>query len=576
MSRTFTSILVALSLVAAQTIAVAQEYTAPVVTVSKEKVRYGGKIYYSHIVQERQTLFSISKAYGVTIQEIFDTNPTLNLDKDGLKKNQILLIPVKEGQSDVSEKSDNTWKASSSETKNGAAVKASADEPGTYRNPRIEDYFEHRVNWFEDLGDIAGKYKMSKKAIMNINGMTSEKLKRKQKLKIPYHPEQWENIQTEPASESSETLDLAETEQPKEESGNGIFDDLFLREGNHKAAISLMLPFNSKQKTDELMMDFYSGVLMAAKDLGVSGRDIDLSVFDSGEGYIPETKERFSESCFTIGPVSKTDILKAVNVCQGSGWIVSPLDPKAEALADTIPNIIQAPAPVQAQIQDMINWVESDFKPGDKIILVTQKGATGSSYPASVVEAVKESGLHYSTLSFGVLEGRNVLGSLTEMMSAKGTTRVILSSDSEAFAIEVVRNLYLISNKNHDLALYSTSKIRSFDTIDLQQLHNINLHVSLSYYVDYDSKDVQRFLLQYRALYNAEPTQFSFQGYDLMNCFSELASKYGSKWEKGMGRLDLNGLQADFNFVKTRSGGYVNNAVRRVIYEPDYSIKLER
>ena len=40
----------------------AQEYVAPPVTISKEKVKIDGKAFYSHIVLERQTLFSISKA----------------------------------------------------------------------------------------------------------------------------------------------------------------------------------------------------------------------------------------------------------------------------------------------------------------------------------------------------------------------------------------------------------------------------------------------------------------------------------------------------------------------------------
>lgn len=59
----------------------AQEYSNPVVKVSQEKVRSGGKLYYSHIVEERQTLFSISKAYGVSLEEIYSANSGLNLEK---------------------------------------------------------------------------------------------------------------------------------------------------------------------------------------------------------------------------------------------------------------------------------------------------------------------------------------------------------------------------------------------------------------------------------------------------------------------------------------------------------------
>ena len=48
----------------------AQTYVQTPVTVSKEKVRGGdGKLYWSHVVMEKQTLFSIAKAYGVTVDD---------------------------------------------------------------------------------------------------------------------------------------------------------------------------------------------------------------------------------------------------------------------------------------------------------------------------------------------------------------------------------------------------------------------------------------------------------------------------------------------------------------------------
>ena len=60
------------------------EYKATPVTVSKDKVRNNGKLYYSHVVLAKQTLFSISKAYNVTIDEIVAANPELALKENGL------------------------------------------------------------------------------------------------------------------------------------------------------------------------------------------------------------------------------------------------------------------------------------------------------------------------------------------------------------------------------------------------------------------------------------------------------------------------------------------------------------
>jgi len=167
------------------------------------------------------------------------------------------------------------------------------------------------------------------------------------------------------------------------------------------------------------------------------------------------------------------------------------------------------------------------------------------------------------------------MGRIEGMMTSGGTNRVVIASDSKAFVIEVVRLLYLVSSQKRDIVLYSTSKLRTFEEIDVEQLHALNLHSSVSYHVDYDSKDVQEFLMKYRAIYGTEPSRTAFQGYDLMKFFTTINSEYGRRWNE-CGSIQGSGLQSDFNLVKTEHGGFVNEAVRRVVYEPDYSVILVR
>ena len=72
----------------------AQEYQSTPVTISGEKVKINGQICYSHIVLEKQTLYSISKAYGVSVEDIYRYNPAVK--EKGLQKNSILIIPLME------------------------------------------------------------------------------------------------------------------------------------------------------------------------------------------------------------------------------------------------------------------------------------------------------------------------------------------------------------------------------------------------------------------------------------------------------------------------------------------------
>lgn len=543
--------------------AAAQDYVTPQVVVSNDKVRSNGKIYYSHVVQERQTLYSICKAYNVTLQEIYDANPTLNLETEGLKKDQILLIPIKEGTA------RNVVKDSSEEQPQ--ASEQATVSPDVDDKPTDKDYFIHRVRWFEDLGSISRKYGVSKAAIMGINGMTSEKVRRRDQIKIPIHPERWENVPTGMPPQTTQPKDTADkADKPADRLLNKIFT-----KGKSETSVSLLLPFNAAKKPDTQMMDFYSGVLLAAKDRGDDGSGIDLNVYDVAGGTMPVTEERFAASDFVIGPVTNADLARTVNASRGKAWIVSPLDPKAEALADTIPNVIQAPTPTKAQIKDMAEWIRSDMKASDKVILISQKGAAASSYSASVAGEVRNHGLSPENISFNILEGRQMMGRIDGAMTGNGTNRVVIASDSKAFVIEVTRLLYLIASQKKNIVLYGTSKIRTFDEIDVDQLHSLNLHCSVSYYVDYDSKSVQNFLMEYRALFNTEPSRSAFQGYDLMTFFTNLNSEYGGRWD-GENNLKGKGLQSDFHLIRTARGGFVNEAVRRIVYKSDYTVSLVR
>ena len=59
---------------------------------SKETTKIGGKEYYMHHVKQGETLWGLSKAYNVTVEEIESLNPEV---KKGLKAGHVLGIPVR-------------------------------------------------------------------------------------------------------------------------------------------------------------------------------------------------------------------------------------------------------------------------------------------------------------------------------------------------------------------------------------------------------------------------------------------------------------------------------------------------
>lgn len=526
----------------------AQEYSQPPVTVSAEKVRVGdGKVYYSHIVLEKQTLFSISKAYGVTVEEIEAANPNLQLKTEGLKKNSILLIPC-----------------------NGAAP---AEAPAAQASSP-EDFIIHTVRWYEDIDDIARKYGVSAEIIMQVNDLPSRKLKNRQKIRIPKDPALYTAVR------DADTGDEAE-EDPSRTGAEAAEEDA-VQEGETERRWRFPFSFSRKNSVDAILllpmkngtsMDFYSGFLMAVKELGENGTGTELSVYDVSNGQIPVSASHLAEADIVFGPIAPADLGKVLDLVDGSTGVVSPLDQKAAALVPSHRNLVQAPASSAAQYADIIRWIREDRKSGDKVVVVSEKSGKVSELYAMI----QESGLDFVPFSYSILQGRNIVSTLGNTLSNTGVNRIVIDSESEAFVNDVVRNLSLLIHGKYEIVVYSASKIRSFDTIDVENLHNVSLHVSLSYFIDYDNPAVKKFLLAYRALFGTEPNQFAFQGYDLASYFIKACADYGDAWIDRIEELDRNTLfQTNFQFREVGDGGLANQGIRRIVYNPDYSVKLFR
>ena len=185
------------------------------------------------------------------------------------------------------------------------------------------------------------------------------------------------------------------------------------------------------------------------------------------------------------------------------------------------------------------------------------------------------SGLDYETLTLTPGEARGC-AELLHAKAGRSTGRVVVASEKESFINEVIRNISLLNFKGYDFVLYGPSKIRTFDVVEVENLHQANAHLSCSYFIDYDNARIKNFLLSYRALFGPEPTQFAYQGYDAGSYFIRNFATSERERER-MTRLEdrkYRGLQSDFLIVDEDGVGHVNRAVRRVVYQKDYSIVL--
>ena len=588
----------------------AQDYPPVPVTVSRSQVNMNGKTYYVHIVLERQTIYGITKAYGVTEEDLYAANPMLK--QEGLKAGTVLYVPTVSEQKEtpvqttVKEKPVEKEKPVVKEEK-PVVVK---EQPAPKENkpvvidtkpaptPNADGFIEHTVKWFEDLYGVAKTYGVTAEEIMAANGLKSSRISKRQTLLIPVTDKAKESIKDKlpsvkkpaeekpvvaaPVQEVPVQVETPVVEQPvteakpeETEPSEGILDWLSGVTGKGSADIALILPFNAAGKTSETNMDFYSGVLMALRDLEKEGLKATLNVFDLQAG-IPSSFD-LGKNDFILGPITSSDLTTILGVTGGQVPIVSPLDQRAGDLADTHEGFIQAPSSTTSQYNELAAWAAEDCVRGDQLILVTEKTANGSTAPAiGIREALMAAGTTFEGVSWTQGEGRSLPASLTARLTKSGVNRIIVASEKEAFVSDLVRNLGILLGRGYKIVLYAPSRVRTFESIDSSNYHQCFMHICSPYFADYEAENVKAFVRSYRALYRTEPSQFAFQGYDLTRYFASLVAKYGNRWTRALRQVDGSGIHTDFHFESARTGSYRNTAIRRIVYNTDYTTELVR
>lgn len=351
---------------------------------------------------------------------------------------------------------------------------------------------------------------------------------------------------------------------------------VFIQDIPETISLSLLLPFESKGKLNSGMMEFYSGALLAARDLGRKGISIDFNVYDCSAGHPGISDWALENTDVLIGPIAYNDILQRVDAIPEGKFAVSPLDAQAVQLVRSFP-VIQAAAGSELQMEEMFKWILEDREFQDRIVVVRENGADAGEYENAVIAGLDSLGINYSTITYGILQGLRIGSEFLSKSSHDGTTRFIIASENESFVGDAVRNIGLLQHKGRQVALYGTSKLRSYPSIETDDFHTVGLRLAANYYADYNDPDVKAFVLAYRTLFNAEPGSFAFSGYDITKHFVSLCARYGRNWALRVDEAFSRGLYSDFSFTRPEGAvGAANTAVRRVVYNPDFTISISR
>lgn len=281
---------------------------------SKVIVKYQGKKYYVHTVAEGDTLYSLSKAYGVSQESIIEVNA---LEGEEIKLDSSLYVPFAEER------------LTGSKNKNRNKQK------------RVVAEGEHFVSPGETLYSLSRKYNITEQELLDINGLESHTdIKAGMTLKVKRSAQDDVIVVDRSGSEEdgyvhtvedSDAAASVETEQVEEsvvvaEGGEQPFEVV---PSSGVLKVTLLLPFHVRGEAKENIVDFYRGVLLGFEDIKAEGRSVELTVLDTKRS-VDAVNDMIAfgelDTQLIIGPVYSEEFASLLEYAQERNIpVVSPL-----------------------------------------------------------------------------------------------------------------------------------------------------------------------------------------------------------------------------------------------------------
>lgn len=622
---------------------VAQEEEAPTkVKISTDKVKIDGKNYYIHIVRSGETLFSISKAYGVSQIEIAMENPDIYL---GLQVDQALKIPVK--KQDVEEENEDEnyiyhvvrrreTLTSLTRKYNVHKQEILAANPEIDENIRInqvilipkkristigqtedvnDKFIYHEVQPREGFFALRRKYGVSEETIRKFNPeQTQDGLKLGTIIKIPKDPTDTTHTTSTSEEVFAEVQEIADYPKPSAETSTVICDTFEYNRWRDVFNVALLLPFSQKEEvtlTDTLetnenglqqneqekqkrerilpqtanFLDFYQGALLAVDSLRSMGISINLNVLNterSAEKAIELTQKSAMQNAHLIIGPAYTECLQPISqfAIENRIPMVSPLS-RSNYLLEMNPYLFQANPSLMTQLEEFIEIV--DFCNGQNIVLVHESDSSN----IGLINRVKDLILkridrcpsarliHFKEVSYKAgSPAIEVQERISHSLTHEKENLIFVPSNNEAFVSDLLGNIQALSTVyKYPISIYGFPSWQKFRNVQVDYLYNLQLHLFTPFFVNYGNPLVKSFITKYRHEFRSEPSQYSYQGYDVMLYFLTAMQKYGIDFKFCISNHKADLLQSKFSFEQNNAlSGFENRAVHAIKYTKNYEI----
>lgn len=507
--------------------------------------RPGLKLY---TVSAQETLYGISRAFGITVDELVGLNPALS---NGLQTGQVIYVPDRQ-----------------------PVVQKPAEQPRS----RKDGYLEHRVERKETLYSISRRYGVEMTAILNANPGLGGSLRKNEIILIPL-----------PGSSLAGTVKVKQ-------------DSVVLGRAVHAEALpelpamnctpshpvkrtfnlALMVPF-SLEKADSVytgdpmslklpsdyrsldFIQFYEGALIAVDDLAARGMDVRLHVYDAdaGEGM---TKTRrilnnpeMENMDLIIGPLfARSFELVASFAAKHEIPLINPLSQRSEIIAGN--SYVVKPQPSGwSSYNGTAQVLAGRFSDANFVVMRrndTENASMAGAFSGTLRKLIADPAGVKEVIYSQVHDA----GLMQSMVPGK-TNVVLMLTNDKALIPALLRRLNDLREK-YQIVVVGLPEWEEME-MDINYLHQLNAHFFTPWFVDYSDPEVVRFISSFRDRYIGEPelARYAYLGYDLTAYFLEALYSFGPGFLNCIPDFTKKGLSNNFRFQQQNGGGYENTSI---------------
>ncbi len=557
------------------------------VKVNKTPLEDADYIYYR--IKSGDTFYSIAKAYHLNQDVLDESNPDLR--PDDLDIGYLVRIPKK-------------------------AIKRNEDG-----NQSEEDFIIHSIRRKETLYSIAKKYEISVKDIKEANPtIMFSNIRKGTKLRIPT-----------PAYLAKKKIEEEKLSIPEISDENivqwdsiGVDCNEYNYEiGREQIKVAVLLPFNIEEtkkaniitrivddkevettrkepvlaSKSKSFVEFYEGVLMAVDSMKKQGINIHLYTYDTA----PDTnkvieilnKPELKTMDFIIGPAYTSNLSLVSSFSYKYGIkMIYPLSNINSELNQN-PYMFQVNSPESLLQDKYAEYIVSKHVNSRIIILKSKESDPEEEH---LCELIKNK-LYLKYLPNGILPDfkettfseQDVQG-IEALMNKDKQNVVVVPSTKEADVSKIITTLHGVAESSiSDIKLIGLGSWLRFQTINAEDIYDMNTEIITSYAIDYELKSTKDFILKFRQWYQTEPfavspyfirpdrysrfSKYGIWGFDIMYYFLNARVRYGKKFEYCISGLNSEQVQFNFHFKRSENwGGFYNDGLFILRFAPSLDI----